>query len=152
MRIYRNIERITTKFCKWYRKLVLRYELLPWRRNSYNFNWSYEPTYTRSKCCILEDNFILFMLFYATFNNISFVKCMLTLIMNSGASWSWSYGRWIYNYLCNRCLSPLKLWVQIPLRWGVLDTTLCYKVCQLLVQKTSLKIWTVTMKMQFLQF
>jgi len=29
MRIYRNIERITTKFCKWYRKLVLRYELLP---------------------------------------------------------------------------------------------------------------------------
>ena len=22
-------------------------------------------------------------------------------------SWSWSYGSWIYNYLCNRCLSPL---------------------------------------------
>ena len=24
---------------------------------------------------------------------------------------SWSYGRWIYNYPCNHCLSPLKLWV-----------------------------------------
>jgi len=30
-------------------------------------------------------------------------------------SWSWSYGSWIYNYLCNQCLSPLKLWVRIPL-------------------------------------
>jgi hypothetical protein len=27
---------------------------------------------------------------------------------------SWSYGSWIYNYLCNRCLSSLKLWVWTP--------------------------------------
>jgi len=27
---------------------------------------------------------------------------------------SWSYCSWIYNYLCNQCLSPLKLWVQTP--------------------------------------
>ena len=33
----------------------------------------------------------------------------------------------------NRCLSPLKLWVRIPLRWGVLNTTLCDKICQWLV-------------------
>ena len=33
-------------------------------------------------------------------------------------------------YLFNQCLSPLTLWVWIPLRWGVLDTTLCDKVCQ----------------------
>jgi hypothetical protein len=26
-----------------------------------------------------------------------------------------SYGSWIYNYLCNQCLSSLKLWVRIPL-------------------------------------
>jgi hypothetical protein len=44
-------------------------------------------------------------------------------------SWSWLYGSWIYNYLCNQCLSPLMLWVRILLRWGVLDTTLCDKVC-----------------------
>jgi hypothetical protein len=45
-------------------------------------------------------------------------------------SWSWSYGSWIYNCQCNWCLSPLTLWVRIPLRQGVLDTTLCDKVCQ----------------------
>ena len=45
-------------------------------------------------------------------------------------SWSWLYGSWIYNYLCNQCLSPLMLWVRILLRWGVLDTTLCDKVCR----------------------
>jgi hypothetical protein len=31
------------------------------------------------------------------------------------ASWSWLYGSWIYNYLCNQCLSPRTLWVRIPL-------------------------------------
>jgi hypothetical protein len=36
------------------------------------------------------------------------------------------YGSWIYNYLCNQYLSPLKLWVRIPL-------TLCDKVCQRLM-------------------
>ena len=39
---------------------------------------------------------------------------------------------WIYNYLCNQCLPPLTLWVQILLRRGVLDTTLGDKVCHCL--------------------
>ena len=43
---------------------------------------------------------------------------------------SWSYDSWIYNYLCNQCPSPLQLWVRIPLRRSVLDTTSCDKVCQ----------------------
>jgi len=29
-----------------------------------------------------------------------------------------SHGSWIYNYLCNQCLSPLKLWVRISLMAG----------------------------------
>jgi hypothetical protein len=29
--------------------------------------------------------------------------------------WSCSYDSWIYNYLCNQCLSPLTLWIRIPL-------------------------------------
>ena len=45
----------------------------------------------------------------------------------------WSHGIWVYYYVCNQCLSQLKLWVQIPLRWRVLDTALCDKVCQWLV-------------------
>jgi len=24
-----------------------------------------------------------------------------------GPSWSLSYGNWVFNYLCNQCLSPL---------------------------------------------
>ena len=43
---------------------------------------------------------------------------------------SWSYGSWIYNYLCNKCISPLPLRVRIPLTRSVLDTTLCDKVYQ----------------------
>jgi len=35
-------------------------------------------------------------------------------------SCSWSYGSWIYNYLCNQCLSPLTLWARI-----LLMATLC---------------------------
>ena len=62
----------------------------------------------------------------------NFIHCIGTqshgFIVHQGPSWS--YGSWIYNYLCNQCLSPLKLWVWIPLRQGVLDTTLCNKVCQ----------------------
>ena len=38
-----------------------------------------------------------------------------------GPSCSWSYDSWIYIYLCNQCLSPLKLWVQIPLIKLVID-------------------------------
>jgi len=32
-----------------------------------------------------------------------------------GSSLSWSYDSWIYNYLCNQCIVPLKLWVRIQL-------------------------------------
>ena len=38
-----------------------------------------------------------------------------------------------FSYLCNRCLSPLTLWVRTPLMRGVLGTTLCDKFCQWLV-------------------
>jgi hypothetical protein len=37
--------------------------------------------------------------------------------------------KYMYNYLCNRCLSP-QSWVWISFRRGVLDTTSCDKVCQ----------------------
>jgi len=47
---------------------------------------------------------------------------------NSGTvTRSLSYGSWIYNYLCNQCLAPLMLWVQLPL--SARCTTLCDKVC-----------------------
>jgi hypothetical protein len=50
---------------------------------------------------------------------------------NEWRSWPWSYGRWMYYYLCNQCLSPLMLWNRISIRARC--TTLCDKVCQWLV-------------------
>ena len=59
---------------------------------------------------------------------------VITKLPNSeqikGESWSWSYGSWIYKYLCNQCLSPLKLWVRIPFMARWTRYTLCDKVCQ----------------------
>jgi hypothetical protein len=47
--------------------------------------------------------------------------CLMSLstifqLYRGGQFWPWLYGSWIYNYLCNQCLSPLKLWVWIPLK------------------------------------
>jgi len=35
-----------------------------------------------------------------------------SLTVQSYEGRSWSYGSWIYNYLCNQCLSPLKLCIR----------------------------------------
>jgi hypothetical protein len=50
------------------------------------------------------------------------------LVLYRGLLWLWSYGSWVYNYLCNQCLSPLMLWVRISIRAKC--TTLCDQVCQ----------------------
>jgi hypothetical protein len=42
----------------------------------------------------------------------------------------WPFVVVINIYLCNQCISPLTLWVRTLFRRGVLDTTLCDKVCQ----------------------
>ena len=95
--------------------------------------------------CIISSTFILlppselslsfFCIFAFCLNN--FLKKICDRLINwhsyiylKGLSWSWSYGSWIYNYLCYQCLSPLTLWVWISLRRVVLDTALCDKVCQ----------------------
>ena len=54
-------------------------------------------------------------------------------LSKKGPSSSWSYDSWIYNYLCNQWLSPLTLWVRIPLSRGILNATLCDKVCHWLM-------------------
>jgi heme/copper-type cytochrome/quinol oxidase subunit 4 len=58
------------------------------------------------------------------------LQLVCILHYRTGPSRSWSYGSWIYNYLCNSYISSLTLWVRIPFRRGVLDTTLCDKVWQ----------------------
>ena len=67
---------------------------------------------------------------------ITLLKSTHINILRFAALWnscSWSYGSWIYDYLCNQWLSPLTLRVRIQLRRDVLDKTLDDKVCQWLV-------------------
>ena len=90
------------------------------------------------KVCIFSLNFnslmyCFLMKFIYTCKTSQTVYGMLkgnVSLRKEGLSWSWSYNSWIYNYLWNQCLSPQKLWVWILLKRGVLDTTLCDKVCQ----------------------
>ena len=94
----------------------------------------------RSCICVLGVlvlPFLRFLLYFWIFTTVWYFRfsfyhlCRLNDVERS--SWSWSYGGWINNYLCNKCMSPLTLWVQIPLRRGVLYITLCDKVCHWLV-------------------
>ena len=62
---------------------------------------------------------------------VNVLLCFYSLSLNNemlGPSWPWSYGSWMYNYLCIQCLSPLMLWVRTSIRARC--TTLCDKVCQ----------------------
>jgi len=43
-----------------------------------------------------------------------YISVLRYLLDPPGPSWLWSYGSWIYNYLCNQCLSQLKLSVITP--------------------------------------
>ena len=52
--------------------------------------------------------------------------------------WSWSHGSWIYNYLCNQHLLPLKLWVPIP--FTARCTISCDKVSQFLTYSITFRI------------
>ena len=62
-----------------------------------------------------------------------------------GPSWSWSYTSWMYNYLCNQCLSSLTLWVRIPLNRSVLSNWIPQpwdRVCLLTISEQLPEIMT----------
>ena len=94
-------------------------------------------------CYSLELNRVCFQLIeIAQYDKFQDLICITLFISKSaydsvlsyawqGPSWPWSYGNWIYKYLCNQCLSPLMFWVRISIRERC--TTLCDKVCQWLV-------------------
>ena len=98
-------------------------------------------------CPLFELSYILVKMCFNRIFTISslsfFFFCFMILALNylryhliflkqiEGSSWPWSCGSWIYNYLCNRCLSPPLLLIRtpmIPLRARF--TTLCDKICQ----------------------
>ena len=53
-----------------------------------------------------------YIIYYNVFLTIFF--SVHTSFSFPGLAWSWPYGSWIYNYLCNQCLPLLKLWVSTP--------------------------------------
>jgi len=101
-----------------------------------NYLSSWETRINKSSNCWNQSTFVkkkVFGSYYGMGASSLFSICrqngfFFTMIVE-GLPWSWSYVSWIYNYLCNQCLSPLTLWVRILLRRGVLDKTLCDKVC-----------------------
>ena len=50
---------------------------------------------------------------FVIFSRVSIYIYLYSNIPLQGPLWSWSYGIWIYNYRCNQCLSPLKLFLKI---------------------------------------
>ena len=64
-----------------------------------------------------------------SFSHVINHKNISTILKCQGQSMPWSYDSWIYNYLCNRCISPLMLWIQLPPKARC--TTLCDKVSDL---------------------
>ena len=86
--------------------------------SSWNFNWIISLCSDFSFTCVficiksiwsvyLMYDCILFVNVRTILINVYMIACPIL-----GRR---SYGSLIYNYLCNQCLSPLKLWVWIPL-------------------------------------
>ena len=81
------------------------------------------------RTCIVWCNLTFITLVNRPEPNFFFLNDILSKYSNSPEnikwpheqSWPWSYGSWIYNYLCNQYLLPLMLWVRISIR----ATTLC---------------------------
>jgi len=77
-----------------------------WFSKHYTENWgsgaplkTYSVLYRSGMVCLSYLLYYLFSLIYKLW---------------MGTSLLLSYGSWIYNYMFNQCLSPLKLWVRIP--------------------------------------
>jgi hypothetical protein len=70
----------------------------------------------------------IFSFFFVVFFLCLSFFCVLCWMLPVYQLWPLSYGSWIYNYICNQCLSPLMLWVRISIKTRC--TTLCDKVCQ----------------------
>ena len=73
-----------------------------------------------------------FLTFHVKCPSLFFIpnKCHKIIIQSyKRAVWSWSYGSWIYNYLCNQCITTNVVSLKTHSWRGVLDITLCDKVC-----------------------
>ena len=75
-------------------------------------------------------------------------KKVITMIKINNIKFQ-TYKGWIYNYLCNECLSTPTLQIWILLRRDVLDTTLCDKTDRHDITEILLKVALNTITPQF---
>ena len=92
--------------------VLLLVQTLWWMRNG--------PACFYDKQNILLITFANLILIVVTFSSMKFV-CVSCILSTRSCSLhtfsyrpSWSYGSWIYNYLCNQYLSPLKVRIRTP--------------------------------------
>ena len=78
-------------------------------------------TVSSGSCYVTSIKFFIFYLWCTTCTQLQFYKLLryfvifiYTVVPLNREGLSWSYGSWIYNYMCNQCLSPLRLWVLSP--------------------------------------
>ena len=110
--------------------------LLPKIFKLFVFDRNWWMFFSRNVSCTLNLISIFLLLKLMHHGKLDFVLYHLSLsncLIIHRPLWSLLYCSWIYNYLCNQCLSPLTLWVRIQFKRCVLDTTLCDKVCLWLV-------------------
>ena len=73
-----------------------------------------EVSVAKNKCFFNYYSCIL-LLYWGQFDRRFYLEILYFLnhvwFVINRLSWPWSYGSWIYNYLCTQCLSPLMLWV-----------------------------------------
>ena len=109
-------------------------------KNNFNIQWlpgivlEHNKFNTTGITCLLCLRINNYSCFFSSLNNVPQIydsnhRCLswtasdrpnhyivfgITTYINKGVVMVWSYGSWIYYYLCNQCLLKLKLWVWIP--------------------------------------
>ena len=97
----------STLLCCWWNNLFFEHKFLHHKGKIYI--WKVIPTFLYIKKSTKNHE----IKFHD--NSVSITRIKM------GLSWPWSYGSWIYNYLFNQCLSPLKLWV-----WALFNARYMY--------------------------
>ena len=75
-----------------------------WEGNTMLLRRKYDVLINVTWDCFDQSNFYISRINFIEWNNMIYVLFINPFL--PGESWPWSYGSWIYNYICNQCLPP----------------------------------------------